>query len=320
MAVINGNSGNNFLVGTSSNDQIYGFDGFDTLNGSGGDDFLSGGRQNDRLFGDSGADDIFGGKDNDSISGGSGTDVLNGDQGNDTLQGNGGFDVVIGGSGADTFIGTGDGDIAFVNQSEGDRVVGAGISSPSRSSLSTVSEESNIPFLELKQQGSNLLISFPGSEGYMTLVGSGELINDPTELLSSITFVNDPLLGNYEETSEPETDSEPFDLLTRLRQSEATLIQAIEHLEARGSLYNQGIPGPAGELQAALSDIQGLISDELARQESFLLPGVVQPEKQVFVFEEGTAIPLNIQEEMMGSEIFFMPSGYFNATTPEGLF
>jgi hypothetical protein len=36
--------------------------------------------------------------------------------------------------------------------------------------------------------------------------------------------------------------------------------------------------------------------------------------------EEGTVIPLEIKEQMMGHEIVFLPNGYFNAAASEGLF
>ena len=213
-------------------------------------------------------------------------------------------------------------------------------------SLSTFSEEPNTPFfIELKQQGNDLLIGDSLSEGYTTLVGNAEYINDPTALLSSFAFVepssidsfmNRHGLGNYEESfqaeedgSEAETNSEMPDRLTSLREAEANLIQGIEQLEAGGSLSELGFQGPALEivttrdLQGALSEVQGNISDELARREeealadNFLLPEVLEPGKQVFVFEEGTAIPLELQEEMKGGEVLFMPSEFFEVTTLE---
>ncbi|GFZ95614.1 calcium-binding protein [Okeania sp. KiyG1] len=359
MAVINGTSGNDFLTGTPFNDQIYGFDGFDTLEGSGGGDLISGGRQADRLRGEDASDVMYGGKENDSLFGGDGNDTLYGDNGNDYLSGSAGIDLLYGGSGADTFVSNrrieSGGTDSFVdfNSSEGDRIRRIRGGFP-RNNF-TFSEEPNTPlfeepntpfFLEFKQQGNDLLIGDSISEGYTTLVGNGEYINDLTPLLSSFEFVEPSSidsysddLGNYEESfqaqedgSETETDSEITDPLTRLREAEANLIQQIEHLEAGGSLSELGVQGPALEtvtttdLQGALSEIQGYISDELARQEeavvadNFLLPEVLEPEKQVFVIEEGTSIPLNIQEEMMGGEILFVPNGYFDTPAPEGFF
>lgn len=334
MALINGDNGNNSLVGTPFNDQIYGFDGFDTLNGSGGIDLLSGGRQGYLLFGGSSSDEMYGGKGNDDLSGDTGNDTLYGDEGNDTVEGNSETDTLSGGSGADLFVViAGENDlVADFSSSQGDQVGVGGLSS-SILSTSNVSEELNMPFfVELKQQGNDLLIGDSISEGYTTLAGLGEVINDPLPLLSSIHFSKDPLLGNSEENSEPETDSQVPDRLTRLTEAEANLIRQIEHLEAGGSLSELGIQGPGvdtlttRDLQGALSEVQGRISDELARQEeaaladNFLLPEPLQPGKQVFLIEEGTSIPLNIQQEMTGGEVLFVPSGYFNTPASEGLF
>ncbi|NES64355.1 MAG: calcium-binding protein [Okeania sp. SIO2D1] len=358
MAVINGNSGNNFLTGTPSNDQIYGFDGSDTLEGNGGNDLLSGGRHQDSLRGGSHSDTLYGGKGNDVLRGDSGNDTLYGDRGIDLLNGGSGTNVLYGGSDADLFI-PGTGSTPDFNSSEGDQF----FNPPLSFSASTFSEEpsiSSFSFIELKQQGEDLLVRNSSDEEYFTFVGHGEYINDPTPFLSSFVFIepssidsffNSDDLGNYEENfqaeedgSEAETDSEITDPLTGLREAEANLIQQIEHLEAGGALSELGVQGPALEtvtttdLQGALSEIQGYISDELARQEeaavadNFLLPEVLEPGKQVFVMEEGTTIPLHLQEEMMGGEILFMPSEFFEVTTledvltsmgffePEGLF
>ncbi|MDY7008050.1 MAG: hypothetical protein SWX82_29980 [Cyanobacteriota bacterium] len=199
-------------------------------------------------------------------------------------------------------------------------------------SLSTFSEEPNTPFfLELKQQGNDLLMGDSFSEGYTTFKGLGEVINDPLPFLSSVSFVKDPLLGNSEEISEPETDSQEFDVLTRLREAEAELIEVMEYVENGGSPSEIGVLGPGADTttieqyQENLSHIQGRISDELARQQeealadNFLLPEVLEPGKQVFVIEEGTSIPLELQEEMMGGEILFMPSEFFEVTTLEDM-
>ena len=119
----------------------------------------------------------------------------------------------------------------------------------------------------------------------------------------------------------------------------------IEHLENGGSASEFGVQGPGADTvtieqyQENLSFIQGYISDILAEQEeaavadNFLLPEVLEPGKQVFVIEERTSIPLDVQQEMIGGEVLFMPSEFFEATTledslmsstgfsePEGLF
>ena len=345
MAIISGDSGNNFITGTPFDDQIFGFEGFDTIQGNSGNDLLSGNQDSDTLRGDSGSDVLFGGQGNDALSGNSGNDVLFGDRGDDILIGITGINQLRGGSGADGFIIDGDDLTPDFNPAEGDQLVNISFSS-SVSNLSTFSEQPNTPFfVELKQQGEDLLVRNSLDKEYFTFTGQGEYINDPTPLLSSVVFVepssmnsflNRNGLGSYEESfqaqengSEAETNSEMPDLLTGLREAEASLIQQIEYLKTGGSLYDLGIQGPALEtvttrqLQGALSEIQGNISDELARQEeaavadNFLLPEVLEPGKQVFVFEEGTAIPLELQEEMKGGEVLFMPSEFFQVTTLE---
>jgi hypothetical protein len=43
-------------------------------------------------------------------------------------------------------------------------------------------------------------------------------------------------------------------------------------------------------------------------------------EKQIFFVEEGTVIPAEFQEEMMGDEIFILPEGYFTPVEYDSLF
>jgi Ca2+-binding RTX toxin-like protein len=85
MAVINGNGGNNLLIGTDDPDTISGRAGNDTLFGDGNNDTLFGGSGNDRLYGGEGTDRLFGGDGNDLLSGGGGNDSLDGGNGNDTV-------------------------------------------------------------------------------------------------------------------------------------------------------------------------------------------------------------------------------------------
>ncbi|MDZ8088650.1 MAG: calcium-binding protein [Nostoc sp. DedQUE12b] len=83
MAVINGNDGNNNIVGTSNNDTLSGGSGNDTLTGGEGNDSLVGGIGKDRLFGNSGADILIGDSFDDTLVGGSGNDTLRGGAGKD---------------------------------------------------------------------------------------------------------------------------------------------------------------------------------------------------------------------------------------------
>lgn len=84
-------NGDDFRLGTTSDDVLNGFEGEDRLLGLTGDDLLSGG---------------------------TGDDSLQGDAGDDSLYGNAGQDILLGGLGIDTLTGNEDVDI-FVLQSHG---------------------------------------------------------------------------------------------------------------------------------------------------------------------------------------------------------
>lgn len=107
------NAGNDFRVGTSRADTLYGNRGNDTLSGLGGNDALFGGRDNDILTGDGGDDVLYGNREADILDGGEGNDTLLGGQdndtligaaGNDVLSGDFGQDLLVGGPGADVFV------------------------------------------------------------------------------------------------------------------------------------------------------------------------------------------------------------------------
>jgi Ca2+-binding RTX toxin-like protein len=83
MAVINGNNGNNLLIGTNLADNIHGFGGNDLVLGRAGNDFLDGGIGFDRIFGHAGKDFLFGRAGNDILDGGVGADRMEGGAGND---------------------------------------------------------------------------------------------------------------------------------------------------------------------------------------------------------------------------------------------
>lgn len=113
-----GGRGNDFILGSSADNQLKGSYGNDTIRGGGGndnlygdagDDRLDGGTGNDRLFGGSGDDYLRGGEGNDYLLGESGADRLYGDAGNDRLWGGTGNDYLHGGSGTDSLFGE-DGD------------------------------------------------------------------------------------------------------------------------------------------------------------------------------------------------------------------
>jgi Ca2+-binding RTX toxin-like protein len=95
-AQINGNKGNDILVGGGGADVLLGAQGKDSLTGGDGDDQLDGGVASDLLFGGNG---------NDHLQGGNGKDVLDGGLGNDLITGGKSLDSITGGEGADTFDG-----------------------------------------------------------------------------------------------------------------------------------------------------------------------------------------------------------------------
>jgi Ca2+-binding RTX toxin-like protein len=136
---LQGNAGNDVLMGSSYSDVLAGGAGIDTVDysdrtttvkvsldaahlwvtgqngGTGENDTLTdienlrGGKGNDFLRGNAGANIIWGGDGDDVIEGGAGNDQLFGENGNDTLYGGAGNDILTGGAGVDTFYG-GDGD------------------------------------------------------------------------------------------------------------------------------------------------------------------------------------------------------------------
>lgn len=85
MAIRNGTSGNDTLIGTVDADLINGFDGNDTISagdrddtvdGGDGDDTINAGNGDDTVFGQGGADQIEAGIGNDSLDAGPGVDTL----------------------------------------------------------------------------------------------------------------------------------------------------------------------------------------------------------------------------------------------------
>ena len=74
---VEGDGGNDILIGSDEADTLRGANGEDTLRGGGGDDFLSG---------DSGDDQLFGGDGDDLLDGSIGADILTGGSGSDTFE------------------------------------------------------------------------------------------------------------------------------------------------------------------------------------------------------------------------------------------
>lgn len=112
---ISGGGGKDTLFGDAGNDKLHGDGGNDTLSGGEGDDLLVGGADHDTLDGDGGNDELRGDVPesvlygpfvgNDTLRGGQGSDRLFGDGGNDTLYGGTENDQLFGGDGVDRLYG-----------------------------------------------------------------------------------------------------------------------------------------------------------------------------------------------------------------------
>lgn len=95
--------------GTSNGAQAAAFGGAgdDSLSVNGPHNLLQGNAGNDSLIGAAGDDTIYGGQDNDVIDVGGGVNFGQGNKGNDTLTGSGTADTLLGGQGNDNITGAG---------------------------------------------------------------------------------------------------------------------------------------------------------------------------------------------------------------------
>jgi len=125
--VINGGSGNDFVLGSDSadfidggteNDYIMGNGGNDILSGGTGNDFIDGGTGNDTINGGTGRDMLLGGEGNDVIEAGYGNDIIEGGSGEDRLFGDAGDDLIDGGIGEDIIAGGEGNDILIGSEGE----------------------------------------------------------------------------------------------------------------------------------------------------------------------------------------------------------
>ena len=96
---VSAGAGNDTVIGSDNDDQIF---------GDGGNDSLIGGLGNDTVNGGADDDEVFGGEGDDFVLGGAGSDTIDGESGNDDVRGQSGDDLLIGGQGDDTIDG-GDG-------------------------------------------------------------------------------------------------------------------------------------------------------------------------------------------------------------------
>ncbi len=117
-----GNDGNDSIVGTQGDDTLAGDAGIDRIKGGLGNDLILGGTSIDSLNGDAGNDTILGGDGTDTLVG-DGADTIFGDAGNDNLRGDQGADILSGGDGDDTASG-GDGNDTITGDAGNDSLLG----------------------------------------------------------------------------------------------------------------------------------------------------------------------------------------------------
>ena len=139
LVIVNGGDGNDTITGQGSaiggarlelngnngDDTIIGSEGADSINGGAGNDAINGRAGNDSINGGDGNDVLAGGADNDSIVGGAGNDFLTGQTGDDNMAGGDGNDTLRGFEGADTLQGQAGDDL--LNGMDGDDSILGGV-------------------------------------------------------------------------------------------------------------------------------------------------------------------------------------------------
>jgi Ca2+-binding RTX toxin-like protein len=113
LSELNGEAGEDTLIGGANTDKIWGGTENDELVGNDGNDFLYGDEGDDDLMGDSGIDALFGGAGDDDLDGGAGDDNLDGGSDSDFIFGDDGVDTLKGGSEDDFLFGGSEGDFLF---------------------------------------------------------------------------------------------------------------------------------------------------------------------------------------------------------------
>ncbi|WP_432695228.1 calcium-binding protein [Marinobacterium sp. YM272] len=175
--MVSGDQGKDLLFGENGNDMLFGQQGVDQLYGGQGDDILYGGNEEDQLYGSSGkdvlhgendSDTLFGGGQDDTLYGGNGADLLMGEFGNDMLHGDAGDDILAGGGGDDVLAGGLGNDTFNYTEGDGNDQIEAG--KKESSGYDTLSLSGfDTDQIWLRQQGDDLLVSFVGSNGQVTI-------------------------------------------------------------------------------------------------------------------------------------------------------
>lgn len=166
--------GNNFIYGTSGDDDWEGTSSVDYYDGLGGNDIIRGMEGNDVLYGGTGDDVIFGNCDNDTIAGGDGNDTLIGGKGSDTITGGAGIDVLSfedAVAGVDAYISGG----TAVSDGEIDYFVG--IESLRGSSYNdTLSGSMTAPTTFFGSSGNDQISGFSGQENWIDHSGASNSV------------------------------------------------------------------------------------------------------------------------------------------------
>lgn len=110
---IDGGEGNDLILGTLGDDEIWGGPGRDKIVSYHGDDTVFGGDGNDLILTGPGDDFVLAGNGNDFVNSGLGDDTVDGGSGRDVIYANAGDDVVDGGDSADRIFGGPGDDLLF---------------------------------------------------------------------------------------------------------------------------------------------------------------------------------------------------------------
>lgn len=173
------------LVGSPLEDEIFAYDGNDTVRGSYSDDVIHGGQGNDEIYGDHGEDELYGDEGNDQLHGGIGDDTLNGGDGIDFLYGGIGNDDLNGDVGNDTLFGE-DGDDQLYGGEGNDRLYGGDGSDTLQDALGEDYLDGGSGNDTLYANDGNTLKGGEGDDTYVYLANSGSVFINDNDVSNSI--------------------------------------------------------------------------------------------------------------------------------------
>jgi Ca2+-binding RTX toxin-like protein len=110
-------AGNDTVIGSDNDDQIFGDGDNDSLLGGLGNDIVNGGADDDEAFGGEGDDFVLGGAGSDTLDGENGNDDIRGQASDDLLKGGQGDDTIDGGDGTDSLTESGNVDFTLTDVS-----------------------------------------------------------------------------------------------------------------------------------------------------------------------------------------------------------